>query len=58
MEVKDLTQAALDGKIDKFEAAFKQVMASKVLDAIDRTKAEIGSSVAIDGEEVSEPEGE
>lgn len=58
MEVKDLTQAALNGKIDQFESAFKQVMASKVLDAIARTKMEIGSTVAIDGEEIAEPEGE
>lgn len=58
MNVKDLTQAALDGKIDQFEAAFKEVMATKTLAAIEAKKAEIGASITIDGEEPSQTEGE
>lgn len=50
MTIKAMVQAARDGKVVDFENAFNQVMSAKVLDAVDSVKADIGASVAIDGE--------
>lgn len=54
MSITAMVQAARDGKVVDFEAAFNQAMSGKILDAIDSVKADIGASVAIDGEEVSD----
>lgn len=51
MSISNMVAAARDGKLTAFDAAFQQAIASKIVDAVDSVKADIGASVRIDGEE-------
>lgn len=48
--ILNMVNAAVNGKINDFEASFKTAMADKVLAKIGDIKAELGASVKIDGE--------
>lgn len=52
--LSSMVQAAVDGKIAEFEKSFHHAMAAKVDAAIQVVKQDIGSSLTIDGEEVTD----
>lgn len=48
--LQDMITAAKEGKVTDFEAAFQQVMSTKLADRVEAIKADIGASVPIEGE--------